>query len=62
MDPEYVIRIINSLASTKFDPIVVTAMTKVFESGKLRIHRAATVSGIQAAAAAAVTSAAGEPS
>jgi HD-GYP domain-containing protein (c-di-GMP phosphodiesterase class II) len=54
MDPEYVIRIINSLAATKFDPIVVKAMTKVFESGKLRIHRAATVTGEEAAAAAAV--------
>src|SRR4029079_6887679 len=51
MDPEYVIRIINSLAATKFDPTVVAAMTKVFETGKLRIHRAATVSGEQAAAA-----------
>ena len=50
MDPEYVIRIINSLANTKFDPYVVAAMTKVFESGKLRIHRAATVSAQQAAA------------
>jgi HD-GYP domain-containing protein (c-di-GMP phosphodiesterase class II) len=60
MDPEYVIRIINSLASTKFDPAVVAAMTKVFETGKLRLHRAATVSGAQAAAAAAVG--AGEPS
>jgi HD-GYP domain-containing protein (c-di-GMP phosphodiesterase class II) len=58
MDPEYVIRIINSLATTKFDPTVVKAMTKVFESGKLRIHRAATVTGEEAAAAAAVTSAA----
>jgi HD-GYP domain-containing protein (c-di-GMP phosphodiesterase class II) len=58
MDPEYVIRIINSLATTKFDPTVVKAMTKVFESGKLRIHRAATVTGEQAAAAAAVTSSA----
>jgi HD-GYP domain-containing protein (c-di-GMP phosphodiesterase class II) len=54
MDPEYVIRIINSLAATKFDPTVVAAMTKVFETGKLRIHRAATVSGEEAAAAAAV--------
>ncbi|PYP84160.1 MAG: hypothetical protein DMG65_23045 [Candidatus Angelobacter sp. Gp1-AA117] len=52
MDPEYVIRIINSLANTKFDPYVVAAMTKVFESGKLRIHRAATVTGEQAEAAA----------
>jgi HD-GYP domain-containing protein (c-di-GMP phosphodiesterase class II) len=55
MDPEYVIRIINSLAATKFDPSVVAAMTKVFETGKLRIHRAATVSGEEAAAAAAVS-------
>jgi len=47
MDPEYVIRIINSLANTKFDPQVVAAMTKVFESGKLKIHRAATVTGEQ---------------
>lgn len=52
MDPEYVIRIINSLTNTKFDPYVVAAMTKVFESGKLRIQRAATVSGEQAEAAA----------
>jgi len=57
MDPEYVIRIINSLATTKFDPVVVTAMTKVFESGKLRIHRAAVVSGDQAAAAAVASAA-----
>ncbi len=55
MDPEYVIRIINSLAATKFDPTVVAAMTKVFETGKLRIHRAATVSGEEAAAAATVS-------
>ncbi len=54
MDPEYVIRIINSLTNTKFDPYVVAAMTKVFEAGKLRIHRAATVSGEQAEAAATV--------
>src|SRR5260370_24292229 len=52
MDPEYVIRIINSLAATNFDPTVVKAMTKVFESGKLRIHRAATVTGEEAATAA----------
>ncbi|HWG50260.1 MAG TPA: HD domain-containing phosphohydrolase [Candidatus Acidoferrales bacterium] len=57
MDPEYVIRIINSLAATKFDPMVVAAMTKVFESGKLRIHRAAAVSGEQAAAAQVIPTA-----
>ena len=55
MDPEYVIRIINSLANTKFDANVVRAMTKVFESGKLRIQRAATVSGEEAAAATVST-------
>jgi len=33
---------------------VVAAMTKVFETGKLRISRAATVTGEQAQAAAAV--------
>jgi HD-GYP domain-containing protein (c-di-GMP phosphodiesterase class II) len=54
MDPEYVIRIINSLAATKFDPTVVAAMTKVFETGKLRVHRAAAVSAEEAAAAATV--------
>jgi len=52
MDPEYVIRIINSLAATKFDPVVVAAMTKIFETGKLRIQRAATVTGQEATAAA----------
>lgn len=54
MDAEYVIRIINSLAATKFDPQVVAAMTRVFEKGKLRLHRAATVSAEQAAAAGAL--------
>lgn len=61
MDPEYVIRIINSLAATKFDPTVVAAMTKVFESGKLRIHRAAAVSGEQAAAASNAVITTAEP-
>ncbi len=43
MDPEYVIRIINSLVNTKFDPKIVTALTTVFERGDLRIRRAATI-------------------
>ena len=54
MDAEYVIRIINSLAATKFDPKVVAAMTRVFEGGRLRLHRAATVTAEQAAAAGAL--------
>ncbi len=53
MDPEYVIRIINSLTATKFDPRVVAALTAVFERGALRLHRAATVTGEEVAAAAA---------
>jgi len=57
MDPEYVVRIINSLATTKFDPRVVKALTAVFERGGFRIHRAATVSGEQVAEAAAAGSA-----
>jgi HD-GYP domain-containing protein (c-di-GMP phosphodiesterase class II) len=50
MDPEYVIRIIHSLGKTKFDMRVVRAMSSVFESGKLRLHRAGTVSEEQVAA------------
>jgi HD-GYP domain-containing protein (c-di-GMP phosphodiesterase class II) len=52
MDPEYVVRIINSLANTKFDPRVVAAITAVFERGDLRVHRAGVIKD-QAAAAAA---------
>jgi HD-GYP domain-containing protein (c-di-GMP phosphodiesterase class II) len=61
MDVEYVVRIINSLANTKFDPYVVAAMTKIFESGKLKVHRAATVTGEQVQAAAAQPSTAAQP-
>lgn len=50
MDAEYVVRIINSLANTKFDPRVVAAITSVFERGALRLHRAGAVSEEQAAA------------
>jgi len=53
MDPEYVVRIINSLAAAKFDPRVVAALTAVFERGVLRLYRAGTVTGEQVAAAAA---------
>ena len=61
MDPEYVVRIINSLANTKFDPRVVAALTAVFERGVLRLHRAATVTGDQVAAAAAGEAAPASP-
>ena len=49
MDPEYVVRIINSLASTKFDSRVVAAITAVFGKGLLRLHRAGVVTPEQAA-------------
>jgi putative nucleotidyltransferase with HDIG domain len=66
MDPEYVIRIINSLANTKFDPRVVAALTSVFESGRLRIRRAAALdpnqTGEHAAIPVAVPASAGTPS
>jgi putative nucleotidyltransferase with HDIG domain len=34
MDPEYVVRIINSLTKTKFDPRVVGALTAAFQRGE----------------------------
>ncbi|HWY67634.1 MAG TPA: HD domain-containing phosphohydrolase [Terriglobales bacterium] len=43
MDPEYVVRIINSLVNTKFDPRVVAALSTVFERGDFRLRRAAAV-------------------
>ncbi len=55
MDPEYVVRIITSLAKTKFDPQVVAALTAVFERGDLKIRRAATVQPEAAAAAVSGT-------
>jgi HD-GYP domain-containing protein (c-di-GMP phosphodiesterase class II) len=54
MDPEYVIRIINSLANKKYDPKVVAALTSVFTSGKLRIRRAAALDPATELAVAAV--------
>jgi hypothetical protein len=53
MDAEYVVRIIASLANTKFDPRVVSALQSVFARGGFRLHRAATVNPEAAAAAAA---------
>ncbi len=58
MDPDYVVRIINSLSGTKFAPEVVQALTCVFERGELlpghgqQVPQAAEL----AAAAAASTS------
>ncbi len=38
MDPEYVVRIINSLAGTKFDPKVVAALTAAFKRGEFLVR------------------------
>ena len=43
MDPEYVVRIINSLVNTKFDPEVVAALTAAFQHGELPVRRVATM-------------------
>lgn len=43
MDPEYVVRIIQSLVNTKFDSRVVAALTTVFERGDFRLRRPAAV-------------------
>ncbi len=50
-DPEYVVRIINSLANTKFDPRCVAAFTAVFERGQVRVHRTEPMPAVSAAAA-----------
>jgi putative nucleotidyltransferase with HDIG domain len=53
MDPEYVVRIINSLVNTKFDPRIVAALTAVFERGDFRVRRAAAIIPEQAQVAVA---------
>jgi putative nucleotidyltransferase with HDIG domain len=42
-EPEYAVKIINTLARNRLDPKVVAALTKIFERGDLRMHRSATV-------------------
>ena len=51
-DPEYVVRIINSLAGTKFDPRCVAAFTAVFERGQLHVRRDTPMPALAAAAVA----------
>jgi putative nucleotidyltransferase with HDIG domain len=55
MDPEYVVRIITSLANTKFDPRIVAALTAIFQRGDFRIRRAAVVTPQETAAAVGET-------
>jgi putative nucleotidyltransferase with HDIG domain len=56
-DPEYVVKIINSLANTKFDPHCVAAFTAVFQRGELHVRRNTNPmpAAVAAAAAAVVT-------
>ncbi len=49
MDPAYVVRIINSLVNTKFDPRCVAAITAAFERGEVPVRNVATVSPGEAA-------------
>jgi len=51
MDPDYVIRIITSLAHTKFDPQVVAALTSAHQKGELMVRKVATVTPPEAAMA-----------
>ena len=50
MDADYVIRIITSLAKTKFDPQVVTALTSAHHKGELMLRKVADVTPPEAAA------------
>jgi len=50
-EPEYAVKIINTLGRNRLDPKVVAALTKIFERGDLRMHRAATVKEADVAAA-----------
>ncbi|HWR15221.1 MAG TPA: HD domain-containing phosphohydrolase [Terriglobales bacterium] len=47
-EPEYALKIINTLGRNRLDPRVVAALTKIFERGDLRIHRAGAVSETEA--------------
>jgi putative nucleotidyltransferase with HDIG domain len=56
MDPDYVIRIITSLAHTKFDPQVVAALTSAHHKGELMVRKVATVTPPEADVAPAAAS------
>jgi putative nucleotidyltransferase with HDIG domain len=50
-EPEYAVKIINTLGRNRLDPKVVAALTKIFERGELRMHRSATVTEADVVAA-----------
>ena len=47
-EPEYAVKIINTLARNRLDPKVVAALTKIFERGELRVQRAGAVNEAEA--------------
>lgn len=51
-EPEYAVKIINTLGRNRLDPKVVAALTRLFERGDLRVHRAGAVSEATEAEAA----------
>lgn len=57
MDPDYVIRIITSLAKNKFDPQAVAALTSAHRKGELMVRTAAVIPPDAAVAAVAAHSA-----
>lgn len=56
-EPEYALKIINTLTRNRLDPKVVAALTKIFERGELRVQRAGAVKEAETQAAAAAASA-----
>ena len=42
-EPEYALKIINTLSRNRLDPRAAGALTKIFERGELRMHRAAVI-------------------
>jgi putative nucleotidyltransferase with HDIG domain len=60
-EPEYAVKIINTLGRNRLDPKVVAALTRIFERGELRMHRSAAVNEAAVAAAKAEAQAKAEP-
>ena len=52
-EPEYALKIINTLSRNRLDPRAAGALTKIFERGELRIHRAAVIKEPEPQAASA---------
>jgi HD-GYP domain-containing protein (c-di-GMP phosphodiesterase class II) len=53
-EPDYAVRIINSLAKTKFDPLCVAAFTAVFQRGDINLRRTIPMPAAAAAGATVI--------